>query len=590
MTKKLGPDSPLSAVLDNAEARRLLGNALPGVLDSPMALSLRTIPVGLLVDRDRTLANDPAARDRLLAELATVEDRSPERPGEHPVEPDPGYEGPEVARGSATASSPERAGVHERFEPVLAGPAHGNPFVDVELDAEFTSPEQEVVRVGGYYDGGGRYVVRYLPPTPGTWSFRTRSTARSLDGITGTVEVVPSSARGPVRAEGFHFRYADGTRYTPVGTTAYAWTHQGEELEQRTLASLAGSPFTKVRMCVFPKSYLYNTNEPERFVFPHDADGGWDVTRFDPAYFAHLEQRLDELQALGIEADLILFHPYDRWGFADLGPAADDRYVRYLVRRLAAFGNVWWSMANEYDLLWSKSVADWERLAGIVVEEDPVGHLRSIHNCLSPYDHARPWITHSSLQRIDTYRTAEETDTWRERWGKPVVVDECGYEGDLDQGWGNLTGEEMVRRCWEGAVRGGYVAHGETYLTGDEVLWWSRGGELTGSSPARMAFLAQVVAESPTGVLDPLPSEWDAPWGGVADRYAVVYFGFNRPRFRTVTLPPGQRVHVDVLDTWQMTVERLPGTFEGTFTVPLPARQYMALRLTTVDAGPAVDA
>ena len=54
---------------------------------------------------------------------------------------------------------------------------------------------------------------------------------------------------------------------------------------------------------------------------------------------------------------------------------------------------------------------------------------------------------------VDVYRTSENVDAWRRDWGKPVVVDECGYEGDLDHGWGNLTAEELVRRCWEGAVR-----------------------------------------------------------------------------------------------------------------------------------------
>ena len=121
-------------------------------------------------------------------------------------------------------------------------------------------------------------------------------------------------------------------------------------------------------------------------------------------------------------------------------------------------------MANEYDLLWSKDEADWERLAAIVGEEDPFGHLNSIHNCRPFYDYSKPWITHVSVQRVDVYRTAENTDEWRERWGKPVVIDECAYEGDIDQGWGNITGEEMTRRFWEGAVRGGYVGHGETYL------------------------------------------------------------------------------------------------------------------------------
>jgi hypothetical protein len=51
------------------------------------------------------------------------------------------------------------------------------------------------------------------------------------------------------------------------------------------------------------------------------------------------------------------------------------------------------------------------------------------------------------------------------------VIDECAYEGDIDQGWGNITGEEMVRRFWEGAVRGGYVGHGETYLHPEDILW-----------------------------------------------------------------------------------------------------------------------
>src|SRR5262249_53510248 len=31
--------------------------------------------------------------------------------------------------------------------------------------------------------------------------------------------------------------------------------------------------------------------------------------------------------------------------------AVDDRYVRYLVARLAAHRNVWWSLANEYDFM-----------------------------------------------------------------------------------------------------------------------------------------------------------------------------------------------------------------------------------------------
>ena len=66
------------------------------------------------------------------------------------------------------------------------------------------------------------------------------------------------------------------------------------------------------------------------------------------------------------------------------------------------------------------------------------------------YDHGADWITHSSMQRVDYYKTAEMTDTWRKNWNKPVVVDECAYEGNNDHAWGNITGEEMTRRFWEG--------------------------------------------------------------------------------------------------------------------------------------------
>ena len=61
-------------------------------------------------------------------------------------------------------------------------------------------------------------------------------------------------------------------------------------------------------------------------------------------------------------------------------------------------------------------------------------------------------------------------------------------EGDIQHGWGNLTGEEMLRRFWEAACRGGYPGHGETYLNKENILWWSHGGKLHGESHKRFGF------------------------------------------------------------------------------------------------------
>jgi hypothetical protein len=579
------PDSRLGDVLDSEAARAIALRYLPMITEMPFPVQARHATLGQLISLFDTVRDDPPVQERLFRELAALPDSAPPRyVAEAAVAPSEAYEPDDVAPGSAVLRAPVSAGRWSVFEVEIDGPSHGNPFTDVELWAHFWQGERSQ-RVPGFYDGHGVHRIRFMPDTEGPWEFRTESNARSLDGLAGRFDCTPPAPtdHGPVHVHNtFHFRHADGTRCIPLGTTAYAWTHQGEELEERTLRTLAESGFTKLRMCVFPKSYLYNTNEPQLYPFEGSLDAGWDFTRPNPRFFRHLERRIRDLGRLGIEVDLILFHAYDRWGFSDMGRAGDDRYVRYLVARLAAFQNMWWALANEYDLLWSKTTDDWEHIAGLVAAHDPYGHLVSNHNCREFFDNSRPWVTHASMQRVDRYRTAENVDEWRRRWGKPVIVDECGYEGDLDQGWGNLTGEELVRRFWEAAVRGGYVGHGETYWAADEVLWWAKGGVLKGDSAPRVAFLRAVLEDGPENGLEPLPSIWDLPWAGVPGHYYLAYFGFSQPRFRTFAMPPGTAYAVDVIDTWNMTVEAVEGRHEGTFRVDLPARQYMAVRLRAV--------
>src|ERR1700737_3351868 len=126
----------------------------------------------------------------------------------------------------------------------------------------------------------------------------------------------------------------------------------------------------------------------------------------------------------------------------------DNRYVCYLVARLAAYRNIWWSLANEFDLMKAKTRDDWDRFFQLIQKQDPSQHLRSIHNCFGLYDHSQPWVTHVSIQRPDP----TQAYALREEYHKPVIFDECGYEGNLSQPWGSLSSEEMVRRFWVGAT------------------------------------------------------------------------------------------------------------------------------------------
>ena len=158
----------------------------------------------------------------------------------------------------------------------------------------------------------------------------------------------------------------------------------------------------------------------------------WDFRRFNPKHFQLIEKRIQDLMGMGIEADLIVMHPYDRWGFSSMSAEEDDLYWKYVSVRFAAYRNVWLSLANEYDLMEKKTFRDWERYAAIICEKDPYNHLRSIHNCTSLYDFSRPWVTHCSIQRVDPYKAAELVSEWRERNKKPVVLDEISYEGNIE--------------------------------------------------------------------------------------------------------------------------------------------------------------
>lgn len=494
------------------------------------------------------------------------------------------------------------------YEIALPGPTNGNPFMDVHFAARF-SQDYDSIEVPGFYDGDGVYRVRFMPEKQGHWKYVTESDANQLDGKTGEFVVAKPSAKnhGPVQvAHTFHFAYADGKPFKQLGTTCYVWELQDEALQEQTLKTLAASPFNKLRFCVFPKRYSWNTNEPPSYPFEGTLRN-WNTERFNPAYFQHLEKRILDLQKLGLEADLILLHPYDggHWGFDRMTPTEDDRYLRYIVARLAAYRNVWWSMANEYDFMEHKTEADWERMGELVSRRDPFHHLLSIHNGKRIFNQTRPWITHASIQNGSAVEDPGRAELYRDAYRKPIVFDEVKYEGDIPKRWGNLSAEEMVFRFWNGTVAGTYVGHGETYLSSDDVLWWSKGGVLKGQSPARLAFLRKVLEDSPAEGIEPI-DQWQHPeYGGKPSEYYLVYLGKQTPTnwlFRIPKppqghgLPPaeGMKFTAEVLDTWNMTIKPVPGTFslvkqddyfhadKDGRSIELPGRPYMAIRIKRV--------
>ena len=510
------------------------------------------------------------------------------------------------------------------FELSFHGPSEGNPFVDVDFRAEFHY-RNLTQTVPGFYDGDGIYRIRFMPQIEGQWRYVTHANVPELDSQSGSLICGPAAegSHGPIRVKDtFHFAHDDDTPFYPVGTTAYAWTSQEPEVVQMTLDTLKTAPFNKIRMSPFPKHFMYNFNEPPLYPFEGGPKPGvvirpetlsmfmsgpsdfyeFDFDRPNTVFWRYFENLVAKIGEMGIQCDLILFHPYDRWGFSTMPKEANLRYLRYVVARLAAYPNIWWSFANEWDVFPGRTVEDWEDYAAEVVQWDHVQHLRGIHNCNKMYDQSKAWITHVSFQRIDYYSHVELTAKMREQYRKPIVFDEIVYEGDIDAGFGNISGEELTRRFWEVAIRGGYATHGETYYREDQLLWWAKGGELTGTSPARIGFLREILESCP-GYIDPrnnTPMDLALPCGLSGTHYLrqsntimgpmqmeyaqcmICYFGIQRPRFMDFTLPEDIRYQVDVIDTWNMTIDTMPGEHSGSVRVDMPGREYIAVRFRAV--------
>ena len=516
--------------------------------------------------------------------------------------------------------SQEKVEQWNRFEISLKHKTKGNPFKDVNLSAKFYNNDTTFV-VKGFYDGKNVFKIRFMPQLIGKWQYTITSNIDKFNTKKGGFECVKTTSNnhGMVKvSETYHFKYADGKNYYPFGTTAYAWTHMKEALQVETLKTLEKADFNKVRMCVFPKNYDLVKEEPKVYPFKikkvvTNAKGDkvftWDFDEINPEFFQHLEKRIDDLNKINVQADLILFHPYDggRWGFDSLPLEINIKYLEYITARLSSFKNVWWSLANEWNYVKAKTIADWDVLTETVAKNDPYKHLCSIHGATSSYyDYFKPEYTHVSIQDEAPVLNSYSSATLRNIFKKPIVLDEVGYEGNLERRWGRLSPEKMTHLVWNGVIAGAYVTHGEVYRfhTKEDTFFWADGGSLKGESWKRIKFLKSILEAAPEPLFMTDISR-DLITASSGNGYYFIYFGeeiteswaFNLSikNGDLKKLQEGVKFKIEIIDTWEMTITPVSGVFEtkkvndnyrlydkSLKEVRLPYKPYIALRITEI--------
>jgi hypothetical protein len=467
------------------------------------------------------------------------------------------------------------------FELQLKGPVQEREMSDVQLTAIFTHGFDSV-RVNGFYDGNGIYKIRFMPSATGEWKYQTFSNNRRLrKSGTFTCTSPTGLNRGPIKVtDTFYFAYTSGERYHPVGTTIYRWLEMDKSTRDLTLETLKNSPFNKVRMKVLgPNAGGYN---PALYPYKRNPDQSVDFRSPVAAYFQIIDQELQRLLDLGIEADLIFLHPYDRntLNLDMMGMEDVFQYLDYIIARYAAFRNVWWT-TNEFDLMESKSMDDWHSIFEYLQKNDPYNRLRSNHNAGIIYDHTQPWITHASIQGESWWMSGP----YRNRYLKPVIFDEFCYEGDGDNRTVSLTGNVITHRFWLMTINGVFASHGEAFINPSTGLrFFSQGGEMTGVSHKQLQTLKKILDEAP-GPVKPMGSDWRLRdiKAGAGYEYLIYYLGeYQNKSWHFEELAEGMEYSAEIIDILSGEIITVDEIILKNSRLQLPGKPYLAIKLQQI--------
>jgi hypothetical protein len=231
--------------------------------------------------------------------------------------------------------SSDRVVAYEPFEVVanIHGIGVANPFREIRLRGEFQKDGDRAIEVDGFCDStdGSRMVIRYLPKAAGTYTYRIELTIgeESFDSQ-GSFTVVDPPADHPL-ADGmvqvdpehpFHFLWsASGEHYYWNGATTYwmlGW--QDESIIEQSIDRLARLKVNRIRVALcgrttdgtrWDEPLVKNCDDFQFRVSPFVCarpesveDPGYDVTRYDVAYWQKVDRLIRHAQKRGVNDGL----------------------------------------------------------------------------------------------------------------------------------------------------------------------------------------------------------------------------------------------------------------------------------------------
>ncbi len=257
----------------------------------------------------------------------------------------------------------------------------------LDLQAEFRSPKASTFLARAFWDGGTKWVIRYVPAEPGTHAFRLTGSVGDLSGKKGELTATPGPANHPgwLRSANLHhFAMVDGlifTQYLYMGALVPGFASMDIARWKALVDERSSQHFNHLGVTLVDSSVGASFRTPE--------------------FFRAAEEKISYANGHGIMIDLAFFGP-DL--LTRLLPTASDRkdWFTYALSRLAAFDVVW------------DGIEAWENYP------DGRGLLKEISEyltALDPYKHistSRTLTTSAPLvddnwQHIRSYQTSDDS-------------------------------------------------------------------------------------------------------------------------------------------------------------------------------------
>lgn len=256
----------------------------------------------------------------------------------------------------------------------------------VDLEAEFRSPRAATFLAHAFWDGGSRWVIRYVPAEPGTHVFRLTGSVAGFSGKQAEITATPGPASHPGwlrTANLHHFALIDGIVYTPhlyMGAVVADFSSMDAARWKVLVDERAAQHFNHLAITLVDQSASATFRTPEFF-------------RAAEEKFAYANQR-------GIMIDLAFFGP-DL--LTRLLPTASDRraWFTYALSRLAAFDVVWQGIEAWENYEGGRALT--KEIAGYLIDLDPYKHLSTTRTLAT----SAP-LADDGWMQIRSYQTSDD--------------------------------------------------------------------------------------------------------------------------------------------------------------------------------------